>query len=175
DAVLLHSSGTTGKPKGVVLQHRRVIAAARSAEQADYFRAGDELMAYLPMAWVGDFVFTVSSGIALRFTINIPERQETVLHNLRAGAPTGYFASPRSWDAMLTHVQVGIAESTWLKRQLFNRFMPFAIRLERERLAGRKPGLLSRTGHALGARLMLAPLRDQPGLARAERAYTAGE
>ena len=103
-------------------------------------------MAYLPMAWVGDFVFTVSSGIALRFTINIPERQETVLHNLREVAPTVYFASPRSWDAMLTHVQVGIAESTWLKRQLFNWLMPFAIRLERERLAGRKPGLLSRIG-----------------------------
>jgi long-chain acyl-CoA synthetase len=174
-AVLLHSSGTTGKPKGVVLQHRRVIAAARSAEQADYFRAGDELMAYLPMAWVGDFVFTVSSGIALRFTINIPERQETVLHNLREVAPTVYFASPRSWDAMLTHVQVGIAESTWLKRQLFNWLMPFAIRLERERHAGRKPGLLSRIGYAIGDLLMFAPLRDYLGLSRAERAYTAGE
>ena len=174
-AVLLHSSGTTGKPKGVVLQHRRVIAAARSAEAADYFRAGDELMAYLPMAWVGDFVFTVSSGIALRFAINIPERQETVLHNLREVAPTVYFASPRSWDAMLTHVQVGIAESTWLKRQLFNWFMPLAINLERERLAGRKPGALSRIGYAVGNVLIYAPLRDYLGLSRAERAYTAGE
>src|SRR5690606_25289610 len=159
-AVLLHSSGTTGKPKGVVLQHRRVIAAARSAEKADYFRAGDELMAYLPMAWVGDFVFTVSSGIALRFTINIPERQETVLHNLREVAPTVYFASPRSWDAMLTHVQVGIAESTWLKRQLFNWFMPLAINLERERVAGRKPSVLARIGYAIGDLLIYAPLRD---------------
>lgn len=174
-AVLLHSSGTTGKPKGVVLQHRRVIAAARSAEAADYFRAGDELMAYLPMAWVGDFVFTVSSGIALRFTINIPERQETVLHNLREVAPTVYFASPRSWDAMLTHVQVGIAESTWAKRQLFNWLMPLAIYLEREQLAGRKPGALSRIGYAIGNFLIYAPLRDYLGLSRAERAYTAGE
>ncbi len=174
-AVLLHSSGTTGKPKGVVLQHRRVIAAARNAEAADYFRAGDELMAYLPMAWVGDFVFTVSSGIALRFTINIPERQETVLHNLREVAPTVYFASPRSWDAMLTHVQVGIAESTWAKRRLYNWFMPLAIALERERLAGRQPGLLSRIGHAVGDALIYAPLRDYLGLSRAKRAYTAGE
>src|SRR5690606_14133226 len=145
------------------------------AEAADYFRAGDELMAYLPMAWVGDFVFTVSSGIALRFAINIPERQETVLHNLREVAPTVYFASPRSWDAMLTHVQVGIAESTWAKRQLFNWFMPLAINLERERLAGRKPGLLSRIGYAIGDLLMFAPLRDYLGLSRAQRAYTAGE
>lgn len=174
-AVLLHSSGTTGKPKGVVLQHRRVIAAARNAEAADYFRAGDELMAYLPMAWVGDFVFTVSSGIALRFTINIPERQETVLHDLREVAPTVYFASPRSWDAMLTHVQVGIAESTWLKRRLYNWFMPLAIELERERLAGRTPGLFSRIAYAIGDVLIYAPLRDYLGLSRAKRAYTAGE
>jgi len=174
-AVLLHSSGTTGKPKGAILQHRRVIAAARNAQAADYFQVGDELMAYLPMAWVGDFVFTVSSGIALRFTINIPERQETVLHNLREVAPTVYFASPRSWDAMLTHVQVGIAESTWLKRRLYDWFMPFAIELERKRLAGHKPGLLSRIAYAIGDVLIYAPLRDYLGLSRAKRAYTAGE
>ncbi len=174
-AVLLHSSGTTGKPKGVVLQHRRVIAAARNAEAADYFHSGDELMAYLPMAWVGDFVFTVSSGIALRFTINIPERQETVLHDLREVAPTVYFASPRSWDAMLTHVQVGIAESTWLKRKLFDWLMPLAIRMERDRLAGRAPGLATRLACAIGNALIYAPLRDHLGLSRAERAYTAGE
>jgi len=174
-AVLLHSSGTTGKPKGVVLQHRRVIAAARNAEAADYFRAGDELMAYLPMAWVGDFVFTLSSGIALRFTVNIPERQETVLHDLREVAPTVYFASPRSWDAMLTHVQVGIAESTWLKRRLYDWLMPLAIAQERNRLAGHPPGPLSRLAYALGNALIYAPLRDHLGLSRAKRAYTAGE
>jgi long-chain acyl-CoA synthetase len=174
-AVLLHSSGTTGKPKGVPLQHRRVIAAARNAQQADYFREGDELVAYLPMAWVGDFVFTVSAGIALRFTANIPERQETVLHNLREVAPTVYFASPRSWDAMLTHVQVGIAESTPFKRWLFNRFMPLAVRIEANRIEGKAPSLLDRLLHGLGEALVYAPLRDHLGLSRAERAYTAGE
>ena len=174
-AVLLHSSGTTGKPKGVPLQHRRVIAAARNAQAADYFREGDELVAYLPMAWVGDYIFTVSAGIALRFTANIPERQETVLHNLREVAPTVYFASPRSWDAMLTHVQVGIAESTALKRWLYTRFMPLAVRIERARIDGQAPSLMDRLLHGLGEALVYAPLRDHLGLSRAERAYTAGE
>lgn len=174
-AVLLHSSGTTGKPKGVPLQHRRVIAAARNAQKADYFREGDELVAYLPMAWVGDFVFTVSAGIALRFTANIPERQETVLHNLREVAPTVYFASPRSWDAMLTHVQVGIAESTRFKRWLYYRFMPLAVRIETARIEGKAPSLTDRLLHGLGEALVYAPLRDHLGLSRAERAYTAGE
>src|SRR5690606_4417670 len=123
----------------------------------------------------GAFVFTVSSGIALRFTINIPERQEAVLHNLGEVAPTVYFASPRSWDAMLNHVQVGIAESTWAQRQLVNWFMPLAINLGRERPAGRKPSVLARIGYAIGDLLIYAPLRDYLGLTRAERAYTAGE
>ena len=174
-AVLLHSSGTTGKPKGIVLQHRRVIAAARNAQAAEYFHVGDELVAYLPMAWVGDFIFTLSSGIALRFTINIPERQETVLHNLREVAPTVYFASPRSWDAMLTHVQVGIAESTRVKRRLYNWFMPAAIKIERDRLAGRPLGLARKIIRGLGDALICAPLRDHLGLSRAKRAFTAGE
>ena len=125
-AVLLHSSGTTGKPKGVVLQHRRVIAAARNAEAAGLFprRRGAPR---LPADGLGRRLrFHLSSGIALRFTINIPEGQETVLHNLREVAPTFYLAAPRSWDAMLTHVQVRMADSTPLKRRLYNWFMPLA-------------------------------------------------
>jgi long-chain acyl-CoA synthetase len=174
-AVLLHSSGTTGKPKGVPLQHRRVIAAARNAAAAGYFRPGDELMAYMPIAWVGDFVFTLSSGIALRFTANIPERQETILRDLREAAPTMYFASPRSWDAMLTHVQVRIAESTTLKRRLYEWLMPVAIRVERDRLAGRRAHFARMMMRALGEIAVYAPLRDYLGLSRAKNAYTAGE
>lgn len=174
-AVLLHSSGTTGKPKGIILQHRRAITAVRNAAAADYFKERDELMAYLPMAWVGDFVFTLAGGIVLRFCVNIPERQDTVLANLREVAPMVYFASPRSWDGMLTHVQVGMAESTRFKRWLFNYFMPLAIDMERARLEGKKAGLGRRILRQIGEWLLYAPLRDHLGLARARRPYTAGE
>jgi long-chain acyl-CoA synthetase len=175
-AVLLHSSGTTGKPKGIVLQHRRVIAAAERARVEGCFRTGDDLMAYLPMAWVGDFVFTVAAGIALRFHINIPERQDTVLANLREIAPTVYFASPRAWDAMLTHVQVGMAETTGVKRWLYDTFMPLAIAHERRRLNGEPPASwATRAQLALGEWLVFAPLRDHLGLSRAQRPFTAGE
>jgi long-chain acyl-CoA synthetase len=174
-AALLHSSGTTGRPKGTPLQHRRVIAAAHNAELAGYFRRADELMAYLPMAWVGDFVFTLASGIVLRFTANIPERQETLLRDLREAAPTMYFASPRSWDAMLTHIQVRVAESTPLKRRLYDRFMPLAIRRERDRLSGRRTSLPLRLLCTIGEIIISAPLRDYLGLSRARNVYTAGE
>jgi len=174
-AVLLHSSGTTGRPKGVLLKHRHLLAAIRNAADADYFREGEEYVGYLPMAWVGDYVFSVAATVALRFTLSIPERQETVLHDLREAAPTLYFASARSWDNLLTRLQVGIAESTRLKRRLVDFFMRRAIDAERRRLEGGAAHAGERLLRAIGELLVYGPLKDQLGLSRAARAYTAGE
>ncbi|HYM02387.1 MAG TPA: AMP-binding protein [Stellaceae bacterium] len=176
DAVVqLHSSGTTGRPKGILLKHHQLLAAIRNARAAGYFAEGEEYMAYLPMAWIGDFVFSVGATIALRFTVNIPERQETVLRNLREVAPTLYFASARSWDNLLTRLQVGIAESTPLKRWLFDVFMKLAIGIERRRLVGEHPDAWHRLLRSIGEVLVYAPIKDQLGLSRARRSYTAGE
>ncbi|MBS0305245.1 MAG: AMP-binding protein [Proteobacteria bacterium] len=174
-AVLLHSSGTTGAPKGIPLAHRHVLFAVRSAAEAGYFGVGESHMAYMPIAWVGDFIFSIAAALALRFSVNIPERQETVQRDLREIAPTVYFTSPRAWSTMLTRVQVGIAESTALERWLYQRFVPFALELERGRLAGRAPGLRQRAWRALGEIVIYGPIRDQLGLTRARHAYTAGE
>ena len=174
-AILLHSSGTTGAPKGIPLKHRHVLFAVRSAAQAGYFRTGETHMAYMPIAWVGDFIFTIAAALALQFSVNIPEKQETVQRDLREIAPTVYFTSPRAWSTMLTRVQVGIAESTPLKRWLYQRFMPLAVDIERARLKGREPGIGQRFMRALGELLVYGPVKDQLGLSRAQHAYTAGE
>jgi long-chain acyl-CoA synthetase len=134
--VFVHSSGTTGKPKGVVLSHRNLLAGVRNAYRAGAFRFDEEILAYLPMAWVGDFAMTVGAGIALRFTINIPEGHETVLHNLREIAPTFYLAAPRSWDNMLTTIQVRMEDSTPLKKWIYDLFMNSALASERRKLEG---------------------------------------
>lgn len=174
-AVLLHSSGTTGAPKGIPLKHRHVLFAVRSAAAAGYFGEGEVHMAYMPIAWVGDFIFTIAAALALRFSVNIPEKQETVQHDLREIAPTVYFTSPRAWSTMLTRIQVGIDESSPLKRWLYERFMPFAIELERRRLQGQQPTTMQRLRRALGELLVYGPIKDQLGLARARHPYTAGE
>lgn len=173
--VLLYSSGTTGLPKGIPLRHRNVVGGVENARQGGYFRMHEELFAYLPTAWVGDFVFTLGAGLLLTATINIPERQETVLADIRAVAPTFYLAAPRAWDNMLTRVQVGMADSTPLKRRLFDYFMPHAVEVERNRLGGREPGLWDRLKLGLGEICVYGPIKDYLGLSRAERAFTGGE
>ncbi len=174
-AVLLHSSGTTGAPKGIPLKHGHILSGVRNAAAAGYFDEGEVHMAYLPLAWVGDFIFSIGAAVALRFSVNIPERQETALHDLREIAPTLYFSSPRAWSNMLTRIQVGIDESTGLKRWLYNRFMPFAVELERRRLNGQTPSGGERFWRALGEVLVYGPIKDQLGLGRVQRPYTAGE
>ncbi|WP_439572040.1 AMP-dependent synthetase/ligase [Phreatobacter sp.] len=173
--VLLHSSGTTGLPKGIPLLHRNITRGVLNAAASDYFRKHEELFAYLPTAWVGDYVFTLGAGLMLTATINIPERQETAMHDLREVSPTFYLAAPRAWDQMLTRIQVGMKNSTPMKRRLFDFFMPRAVELERKHLAGLAPTLSESVVHAIGEKLVYAPLRDYLGLSRAERAFTGGE
>jgi long-chain acyl-CoA synthetase len=174
-AVLLHSSGTTGVPKGIPLTHQNAMRGVLNAAASGYFRRHDEFFAYLPMAWVGDFAFIVSAAVIMTCITNIPERQETVLHDLRQASPTFYLAAPRAWDQMLTRIQVGMQDSTPLKRKLFDIFMPRAVALEKKRLAGQTPTLMETVVDWIGDRVIRAPLRDWIGLARCDRAYTGGE
>jgi long-chain acyl-CoA synthetase len=174
-AVLLHSSGTTGVPKGIPLTHQNATRGVLNAAASGYFRCHDELFAYLPMAWVGDFAFIVSAAVVMTCITNIPERQETVLHDLRQASPTFYLAAPRAWDQMLTRIQVGMQDSTPLKRKLFEFFMPRAVALEKKRLSGQIPTLSEQLIDRIGDFVIRAPLRDWIGLAQCDRAYTGGE
>ena len=174
-AVFIHSSGTTGKPKGVVLTHSNVLSGVANAYRAKAFDFGEEVLAYLPMAWIGDFAMTVGAGIGLHFTINIPESAETVLHNLREIAPTFYLAAPRSWDNMLTMVQVRMEDSTPLKKALYRHFMDAALRIERHKLAGGSSSLLDHITRWAGEWLVYGPIKDQLGLSRLRHAFTGGE
>ena len=174
-AVLIHSSGTTGKPKGVVISHRALLSGVRNAYLGKAFEFGEEILAYLPMAWVGDFAMTVGAGIALRFVINIPERQETVLRDLREIAPTFYLAAPRSWDNMLTMIQVRMEGSTPFKKLIYHFFMNIALNAERIQLEGGKSSVLVKLLRQLGEWMVYGPIKDQLGLTRMRNAFTGGE
>jgi long-chain acyl-CoA synthetase len=132
-------------------------------------------VAYVPIAWIGDFAFTVTAGISLGFTVNIPERQETLLQNMREIPPTYFGGPPRVWENMLTTVQVRMEESTPLKRWLYNRFISLAMDIERASARGEKPSLPQRFLNALGRGMILNPIKDHLGLSRARRVFTGGE
>jgi len=174
-AVFMHSSGTTGKPKGIVLSQKNVLSGARNAHAGGAFDYGEEILAYLPMAWVGDFALTVAAGIAFRFTVNVPERQETVQRDMREVAPSLYLAAPRSWDHMLTSIQVGMENSTPLKKWLYHFFMDRAVEAERRKLNGQGGGSFEWLGRLVGEKIIFGPIKDQFGLIHLKRAFTGGE
>src|SRR5690606_24125244 len=127
--VMLYTSGTTGKPKGVVLSNRNIIETARNSSDFDGLRPGDEDLAYLPMAWVGDFIFSVGQAMWTGFCVNCPESHDTMMTDLREIGPTYFFAPPRVFEGQLTNVMIRMEDAGRLKQWLFHRFMAVARRV----------------------------------------------
>ena len=174
-AIICYTSGTTGVPKGAMLSHRNLIVTARNAAEAEGLRADEEILSYLPMAWVGDHVFSYAQAILVGFTINCPESAATVLQDLREIGPTYFFAPPRIWESLLTNVMVRIEDCAWLKRKIVGFFLDLAQERERSRLTGRPVARWRDWLYPLGRLLVYGPLRDNLGMRRVRRAYTAGE
>jgi long-chain acyl-CoA synthetase len=174
-AIICYTSGTTGTPKGAMLSHRNLIVTARNGADAEALNADEEILSYLPMAWVGDHVFSYAQSIVTGFAANCPESAATVLQDLKEIGPTYFFAPPRIWESILTNVLLRIEDCAWPKRALVKGFLALAQDLERRRLAGRPVPVLPRLLYPLGRLLVYGPLRDNLGLRRVRRAYTAGE
>jgi long-chain acyl-CoA synthetase len=178
-AVMLYTSGTTGKPKGVCQTHASFITAAKSGVEFDRLGASEDIVSYLPMAWVGDHLFSYAQALVAGFTINCPESGDTVLNDLREIGPTYYFAPPRVFENLLTQVMIRMEDAGRFKRGLFHHFMKVAKRCGAEILdAGVKNSaklpFSDRVNYALGNLLIYAPLRNVLGMSRIRVAYTAG-
>ncbi|MBI4594733.1 MAG: AMP-binding protein [Candidatus Rokubacteria bacterium] len=174
-AIICYTSGTTGAPKGAMLSHRNLIVTAKSAVASEGLRSDEEVLAYLPMAWVGDHMFSYAQSIVTGFTVNCPESAATVLHDLKEIGPTYFFAPPRIFESILTTVMIRIEDASWIKRRFVHFFLRVAQEMERQRLRGEPVSRWGRLLYPVGAGLVYGPLTDNLGLRRIRIAYTAGE
>src|SRR5882672_1836258 len=173
-SIMLYTSGTTGKPKGVRQTHAAFIAAAQGGAQFDKLGPSDSILSYLPMAWVGDHLFSYAQWLYAGFTINCPESGDTVMTDLREIGPTYYFAPPRVFENLLTQVMIRMEDASAIKRALFGHFTAVARRCGAEMLDGKPVPFGDRVQYALGNLMVYGPLRNVLGMSRIRVAYTAG-
>ncbi len=174
-AAMFFTSGTTGNPKGVVHTHSTLMDRAQAGAEFDKLTHSEEVLAYLPPAWIGQNIFSYAQWLVCGYVVNCPESAGTVPIDLKEVGPTYYFAPPRVFEGMLTSVMIRMEDAGSIKRSMFKYFMDVARRVGPKRMDGETLGLVDGLLYSLGDLLVFGPLRNNLGFSRVRVAYTAGE
>lgn len=174
-AAMFYTSGTTGKPKGVVLTHHALIDRAQAIAELENLTDREDVLAYLPPAWIGQNMFSYTQLLVTGFTVNHPESPETVAIDMRDIGPTYYFAPPRVLEALLTQVTIRMEDASRIKRAMYKRAMALASRVGTRILDGESVSAWDRFKYGVGNLCVYGPLRNSLGMSRVRVAYTAGE
>jgi long-chain acyl-CoA synthetase len=173
--VMLYTSGTTGKPKGVMLSHNNLIITSINANAFDNLDHKEETIAYLPLAWVGDHVFSYTQSLTAGYCVCCPESLDTITSDRREIAPTYFFAPPRVFETLLTNITVAMEDASRPKRAMFAHFVDVAKRHGEAVLNGESVGPVARLHYAIGEMCVYGPLKNRLGMSKVRVAYTAGE
>ena len=174
-AAMFFTSGTTGNPKGVVHTHGTLIDRAQAGAEFDRLTSNEDVLAYLPPAWIGQNIFSYAQWLVAGYVVNCPESSATVMIDLKEIGPTYYFAPPRVFEGMLTSVSIRMEDASRLKRNLYKYFMSLAMKVGPKRMDGESIGFFNSLLYGLGDLLVYGPLRNNLGFSRVRVAYTAGE
>jgi len=174
-AAMFFTSGTTGNPKGVVHTHRTLLDRAKAGQDFDKLTEREEVLAYMPLAWIGQNIFSYAQWLCCGYVVNCPESAATVMIDLKEIGPTYYFAPPRVFEGLLTSVMIRMEDAGRIKRWLFQRAMGVARRVGPALMDGQPAGTLDTLLYRLGDAFVYGPLRNTLGFSRVRVAYTAGE
>jgi long-chain acyl-CoA synthetase len=174
-AAMFFTSGTTGNPKGVVHTHNTLLDRARAGAAFDKLTGDEEVLAYLPPAWIGQNIFSYAQWLACGYVVNCPESAATVMIDLKEVGPTYYFAPPRVFEGLLTSVMIRMEDAGSIKRKMFHAFMDVAKRVGPALMDGLPVSGMDKLKYALGNLFVYGPLRNNLGMSRVRVAYTAGE
>jgi long-chain acyl-CoA synthetase len=173
-ALICYTSGTTGFPKGAMLSFRNLLSMAANLMEVDAKDGSDEFVSFLPLAWIGEQMMCLSSALLTGFTVNFPEKPETVQENIREIGPTIMFSPPRIWENMTSTVQVKVMDASALKRQMYNWALPVGYEYA-ETVFRKQPVPLSlKLRHRMAYLLVFRALKDRLGLLRIRSASTGG-
>ena len=174
-AAMFFTSGTTGNAKGVVHTHRSLLDRAKAGADFDKLTSHEEVLAYLPPAWIGQNIFSYAQWLCCGYVVNCPESSETVTIDLKEVGPSYYFAPPRVFEGLLTQVMIRMEDASAPKRSMFNYFMDLARKVGPRRMDGEPIGAWNSLLYGLGNLMVYGPLRNNLGMSRVRVAYTAGE
>jgi long-chain acyl-CoA synthetase len=174
-AAMFFTSGTTGNAKGVVHTHFTLLDRAAAGQAFDKLTEREEVLAYMPPAWIGQNIFSYAQWLSCGYIVNCPESASTVMIDLKEIGPTYYFAPPRIFEGLLTSVTIRMEDAGAFKRWLYKTCMAVARRVGPALMDGKPVSLLDRIKYRLGDAFIFGPLRNTLGFSRVRVAYTAGE
>ena len=169
-----YTSGTTGLPKGSMITQKNMVSVAGAQDAVDAATPEFEYVSFLPLPWIGEQEFGVYWSMFKGFTVNFPEKPETVQENIREIGPHIMLAPPRLWEKMCSDIQVKIQDAVWIKRKVYRIFLSVGYKLADFKLKKKRPHAGWRLLNRIAYLALFRSLKNYFGLTRLRHVYTGG-